>query len=369
MAIALTGSKDSPPPLIADVVAGHNQLVDFDSSSGSTSIDDDKLFAKNLINEALEKRSALWVEGKDGEVALFEIIKEKNLSVDLVSDDDISVLVYKYPKNLRSHYGMEHSHKAMIVYDCSGNICLAFTCMQIASAIASPANVHRLGNCAIGFFHEWIRGFLVIAGAPRHCDIFPPFTTAKKSILHDLLTNVGSTKVTALLQDDGILPIEVKYNIGQAKKGKKASLPDNLRAIRAVPAQDDGILPIEVKYKIGQAKKGKKASLPDNLRAIRAVPACLTSDCHKNAKVFLTNGTYTGYCFACAVYEPVLLSGKKSAMECSVDGCSYRSKVTVGDMRFCDNCNPDEESKRRRKADKRLYDAKRSQEKKAKLSV
>ena len=77
IAIALTGSKDLPPPLIADVVAGHNQLVDFDRSSGSTSIDDDKLFAKKLIGEALENRSALWVEGKDGEVALFEIIKRR----------------------------------------------------------------------------------------------------------------------------------------------------------------------------------------------------------------------------------------------------------------------------------------------------
>jgi hypothetical protein len=101
IAIALTGNKDLQPPIIADVVAGHNQLVDFDRSLGSTSIDDDKLFARKLIGEALEKRSALWVEGKGGEVALFELIREKNLGVDPVSDDVISVLVNKYPKNPR----------------------------------------------------------------------------------------------------------------------------------------------------------------------------------------------------------------------------------------------------------------------------
>jgi hypothetical protein len=345
MAIALTGKKDSPPPIIADVVAGHNQLVDFDRSSGSTSIDDDKLFARKLIKEALEKRSALWVEGKDAEVALFEIIKEKNSRVDPVSDDDISVLVNKYPKNLRSFYGMEDSHKAMIVYDPLGNVCLAFISTQIASTIASPANVHRLGNCAIGFFHEWIRGFLVVAGAPRHRDM----------ILHQLLTKDGSTKVTELLQDDGILPKEVKYkshdeigaraNISQAEKGKKASKR------------------VQVPLPCRTSEKGKKAS-----KRVQVKPPCRTSDCHKNANVYLNDGTSKGYCFACAgQYAPELLSEKESALECSVDGCSHRYKVTVGVKRYCNKCNPDEKLKRRRKEEQTLYDAKRYQEKKAKL--
>jgi hypothetical protein len=125
--------------------------------------------------------------------------------------------------------------------------------------------------------------------------VFPPFTIAKQSILHQLLTKDGSQKVTALLQDDGILPHSVKYlshgeaGAPEAKKGKKA-------------------------YK-------KKVQHP-----------CHGSDCHKTANVYLKDGTSTGYCFTCAAqYAPVSLSEKKSARECSVDGCSYVYTVTVGD--------------------------------------
>jgi hypothetical protein len=279
MAIVLTGKNDLSPQIIADVVAGHNQLVDFDRSSGSTSIDDDKLFARNLIGEALEKRSAFWVEGKDGEVVLFELIEEKNLGVDYVSDDDISVLVKKYPKNLRSLYGMEDSHKAMIVYDRLGNKCVVFTCMQIASAMASPANVHRLGNCAILFFHEWIRGFLEIAGAKNHHPIFPPFTTAKESILHQLLTKDGSTKVTALLHEHKILPIEVEYlcpgevafkwkkhskatkaKMSEVKKGKKGKKHSKATKAKIGQSRKGKKHSKATKAKIGQGKKGKKHS-------------------------------------------------------------------------------------------------------------
>jgi hypothetical protein len=190
----MTSTKDSLSPIIADLVPGHNQIFKFDGSSRSTSIDVNKVFAGKLIGEALAKQRAFWVEGKDGKVALSEIINEKKLIVDHVSDDDIAVLVDKYT-NLCSFYGMENSHKAMIVHDDGRNICLAFTCTQIASAIASPANAHRLGNCAIGFFHEWIRAFLVFAGAPRH-NIFPPFSSTKESLLHSLLTKSGSSEIT-----------------------------------------------------------------------------------------------------------------------------------------------------------------------------
>ena len=142
LSIAMTGSKDSPPPIIADLVPRHNQIVELNRSSGSTSIDDNKVFAKKLLGEVLANQRAALMEGKDGDVALLEIINEKNLRVDHV---------HKYT-DLRSFYGMEESHKAMIVSEDEENTCLVFTCMQIASAIASPANAHRLGNCAIVFF-------------------------------------------------------------------------------------------------------------------------------------------------------------------------------------------------------------------------
>jgi hypothetical protein len=149
----MTGSKDSPPPIIADLVPRHNQIVELNRSSGSTSIDDNKVFAKKLLGEVLANQRAALMEGKDGDVALLEIINEKNLRVDHV---------HKYT-DLRSFYGMEESHKAMIVSEDEENTCLVFTCMQIASAITSPANAHRLGNCAIVFFS------LMDSCIPRAC--------------------------------------------------------------------------------------------------------------------------------------------------------------------------------------------------------
>jgi hypothetical protein len=123
---------------------------------------------------------------------------------------------------------MEDSHKAMIVYDRGGNKCVVFTCMQIASAIVSPANVHRLGKCPIRFFHEWIRGFLEIAGAKRHATSFLPSPPRKNRYC--------TTFLRKMLHDDGILPIDVEYKspsevshnhtevtkakIGRANKGK-----------------------------------------------------------------------------------------------------------------------------------------------------
>ena len=82
--------------------------------------------------------------------------------------------------------------------------------MQIASTIASPANVHRVGNFAIGFLHEWIRAFLVLAGAPRH-NIFPPFASTKESLLHSLLTKSGSEEITRMLHGNNQLPNTVDY--------------------------------------------------------------------------------------------------------------------------------------------------------------
>jgi hypothetical protein len=82
--------------------------------------------------------------------------------------------------------------------------------MQIASAIASSTNVHRVGNFAIGFFHEWIRAFLILTGAPRR-DIFPPFTSVKESLLHRLLTKSGSAEISRMLHENDLLPGTVDY--------------------------------------------------------------------------------------------------------------------------------------------------------------
>jgi hypothetical protein len=60
LSVAMTSSKDSPPPIITDLAPGHNQIVEFDCSSGSSSIDIDKVFAKKPLGEALSNQRAIW---------------------------------------------------------------------------------------------------------------------------------------------------------------------------------------------------------------------------------------------------------------------------------------------------------------------
>jgi hypothetical protein len=54
LSIAMTASNDSPPPIIANLVSGHKQIVKFDCSSGRSSIDIKKAFAKKVLGELLQ---------------------------------------------------------------------------------------------------------------------------------------------------------------------------------------------------------------------------------------------------------------------------------------------------------------------------
>jgi hypothetical protein len=53
LSVAMTESNNSPQPIIADLVPGHKQIVEFDNSSGRSLIDFDKVFAKTLVGNAL----------------------------------------------------------------------------------------------------------------------------------------------------------------------------------------------------------------------------------------------------------------------------------------------------------------------------
>jgi hypothetical protein len=57
IAIALSDNPESAPPIRADLVPGHNQTVEFDKNSGSTSINKERSSAKPLIKEALVNRA------------------------------------------------------------------------------------------------------------------------------------------------------------------------------------------------------------------------------------------------------------------------------------------------------------------------
>jgi hypothetical protein len=58
--------------------------------------------------------------------------------------------------NLRKIFGRS-DHLTMLVSDAERTqSCYVFTCMQFASTVGGPQSVHRSGNFAMPFFHDWI---------------------------------------------------------------------------------------------------------------------------------------------------------------------------------------------------------------------
>ena len=77
LSVALTADAKSAPPLIADLVPGHNQTIEFDKMSGSTCIDEGQEFAKPLISESLRMRRAIFIEGGAGKKFFLMSSKKK----------------------------------------------------------------------------------------------------------------------------------------------------------------------------------------------------------------------------------------------------------------------------------------------------
>jgi hypothetical protein len=230
IAIALSDNPESAPPIRADLVPGHKQTIEFDKNSGSTSIDKEKSFAKPIIKEALVNRRAVWIEGNDRMMALFNVISENNMIVKFLGDEIIGLFV-PGSTNVRAYHGREDDHFAMLVRDVErGHTCLVFTCMQIASTISSPFNVHRAGNFGTAFFHKWICAYLVLIGAPRH-NIFPAYTTMKESLLHCLLTKLRAAKIMRILHENNLVENGTMYKcstqIGAETGGKSSHMTDD----------------------------------------------------------------------------------------------------------------------------------------------
>ena len=185
LSVAMTADAKSAPPLIADLVPGHNQTIEFDKMSGSTCIDEGQAFAKSLISESLRMRRAIFIEGGAGKKVVLDVIKEEDLIVDYLTDKMIAERVTGFG-NPRTKVGRS-DHLAMIVSNAERTqSCYVFTCMQFASAVGGSQTAHRSGNFAMPFFHDWIRAFLIFANAPRH-HIFPPYTTIEESLLNSFL--------------------------------------------------------------------------------------------------------------------------------------------------------------------------------------
>ena len=155
LVVALTTDAKSAPPLIVDLVPGHNQTKEFDKKLGSTGIDAGKEFVKPLVREALRNRRAMFIKGDDGKNVVLDVIREEGLIVECITNEMIARRVPAFG-NLRAKFGRS-DHLAMLVSNVDKtHSCYVFTCMQFASIACAPFSAHHSGNFAIAFFHEWI---------------------------------------------------------------------------------------------------------------------------------------------------------------------------------------------------------------------
>jgi hypothetical protein len=90
LSVAMTADAKSAPPLITDLVPGHNQTIKFDKKPGSTGIDAGKEFAKPLFSEALRIRQAIFMEGDAGKKVVLDVIIEEGLIVEYLTDEMIA---------------------------------------------------------------------------------------------------------------------------------------------------------------------------------------------------------------------------------------------------------------------------------------
>ncbi len=162
LSVAMTADAESTPPMVADLVPGHNQTKEFDKNLGSTLINEGMEFAKPLVSTSLRNRQAIFIDGNAGKKAVPNVIQEENQIVEYLSNEMIGQSI-PFFENLWQKVGRD-DHLAMLVRNVEKkHMCLVFTCMQLASTIGGPQSAHRSGNFAIHFFHEWICAFLVIA--------------------------------------------------------------------------------------------------------------------------------------------------------------------------------------------------------------
>jgi hypothetical protein len=118
----------------------------------------------------------------------------------------------KSPK-MRARYNFEEHYPVVLLHNKeTKHTTIVFTCFQIGSSIAGPKNINRpQGKILIPFVHELICGFLDISGAKNRKAVFPNFTKAEDSIIHQALTTKGANKVTEILRDWGLIDESVKY--------------------------------------------------------------------------------------------------------------------------------------------------------------
>jgi ABC-type ATPase involved in cell division len=115
-----------------------------------------------ILSNVLATSGSLVVDGKAGFTTLIDVICDKGHSIKTLTETDLERMVGEKYCILRKQTGNVETAHALIVKNSSNdNICLDFSCFQIASTN------HYAGIHCLAFSHEWMHCFNKLMGAPN----------------------------------------------------------------------------------------------------------------------------------------------------------------------------------------------------------
>ena len=107
-----------------------------------------------ILSNVLATSGSLMIDGKAGFTALIDVIRNEGHSVLTLTETDLVRMVGKKYRNLRERTGNVETANALIVKNVfNDNICLVFSCFQMASTN------YYAGNHCLAFYHEWTHCF------------------------------------------------------------------------------------------------------------------------------------------------------------------------------------------------------------------
>ena len=107
-----------------------------------------------IISNVLVTCGSLVVDGKAGFTALIDVIHNEEHSIKTLTETDLERMVGENYRNLRMQTGnVETAHTLIAKNYSNDNICLIFSCFQMASTN------HYAGIHSLAFSHEWMHCF------------------------------------------------------------------------------------------------------------------------------------------------------------------------------------------------------------------
>jgi hypothetical protein len=148
---------------------------------------------------------SLVVDGKDGFTALIDIICNKEHSIKTLTESDLERMVGEKYRNLRIRTGnVETAHALIVKNSFNDNICLVFSCFQMASTN------HYAGIHSLAYSHEWMHCFNKLMGA-LNGEVLPELVNLYKSPFYLATRKYGAVILTKKLHSKGVLPKDVIF--------------------------------------------------------------------------------------------------------------------------------------------------------------